>query len=187
MDEMKKLTQEQHDELLKTLKERFVKNPGRHPDINWDDVEARLEKYPDKLWSLYQMELTGGEPDVFGYDNAAGVYIFFDFSKETPAGRRNVCYDNEALESRKKFKPENSALGMAAQMGVEILSEEEYRKLQTLGEFDTKTSSWIKTPVEIRKLGGALFCDRRYNAVFVYHNGAESYYSARGFRTMLRM
>lgn len=174
-------------DLLQTLKERFKKNMPRHKDIDWDKVQQKLEKNPDKLWSLDEMETTGGEPDVVGYDKATGEYLFYDCSAETPKGRRSICYDHQALESRKEHKPKDSALNMAADMGIEILSEEEYRSLQKLGNFDTKTSSWIKTPTEIRKLGGAIFADFRYGQVFVYHNGAESYYAVRGFRGSLRV
>lgn len=181
------LTHEQQMELINTLKNRFKENMKRHKDIQWEDVEARLKGNPNKLWSLYQMEITGGEPDVVAYDNDKEEYIFFDCSGETPIGRRNVCYDKEALASRKKNKPANSAIGMATDMGIKILSEEEYRYLQSLGNFDLKTSSWVKTPDKIRKLGGALFCDRRYDTIFLYHNGAESYYSVRGFRGSLRV
>jgi hypothetical protein len=172
-------------ELLQILKLRFENNRERHPRLSWDKVEAKLIANPDTLYSLYEMERTGGEPDVVGYEPKTTQFIFYDCSPESPLGRRNICYDPEALASRKKFKPENSALGMAQEMGVEILSEAEYRKLQELGRFDTKTSSWVKTTAEIRKLGGALFCDYRYGKVFLYHNGAESYYSSRGFRSKL--
>lgn len=181
------LSLEERTQLLSLLLARFEKNMPRHRDIRWADVEAKLYANGEKLWALNQMEKTGGEPDVVAYDRKRGEYIFFDCSAETPKGRRSICYDPEALESRKEHKPKDSAIGMAMSMGVELLSEEEYRMLQELGEFDTKTSSWIKTPAEIRKLGGALFCDRRYNHVFVYHNGAESYYAARGFRGSLRV
>lgn len=181
----KNLLPQQREELLGILKARFEKNMNRHEGINWAEVEARLEG--EKLWSLNEMEETGGEPDVVGQDVKTGGYIFFDCSPESPKGRRSVCYDHEALESRKEHKPADSALGMAAAMGVELLSEEEYRKLQNLGKFDQKTSSWVKTPANIRELGGALFCDRRYNSVFLYHNGAESYYAARGFRGSLKV
>jgi hypothetical protein len=174
-------------ELLLNLQNRFEKNKSRHQDIAWIDVQAKLEANPSKIWSLSEMEVTGGEPDVVGYDAKTGEFIFYDCSPETPKGRRSICFDHEALESRKQFKPADSAMGMAADMGVELLSEDEYRYLQQLGSFDTKTSSWIQTPSEIRKLGGALFCDRRYNHVFVYHNGAESYYGVRGFRGVLRV
>jgi len=183
--EKKNLLPQQREELLGILKARFEKNMNRHEGINWAEVEARLES--EKLWSLNEMEETGGEPDVVGQDVKTGGYIFFDCSPESPKGRRSVCYDHEALESRKEHKPADSALGMAAAMGVELLSEEEYRKLQNLGKFDQKTSSWVKTPANIRELGGALFCDRRYNSVFLYHNGAESYYAARGFRGSLKV
>lgn len=181
------LSAEQHEQLLKTLKARFEKNIHRHRGLDWSMVQARLEAHPDKLWSLGEMERTGGEPDVVGYDSETGEYLFYDCSPESPSGRRSLCYDREARESRKEHKPQSSALEMAAAMGIELLTEEEYRKLQALGEFDTKTSSWVMTPPEIRALGGALFCDRRYNHVFTYHNGAESYYAARGFRGKLRV
>jgi len=183
----KQLSADQQQELLKVLKTRFEKNMNRHKDLKWDDVQARLESKPAKLWSLDEMELTGGEPDVVGHDNKTGEYIFYDCCAESPKGRRSICYDPEALKSRKEHRPKNSAIGMAAEMGIEILSEQEYKELQQLGEFDTKTSSWIQTPSDIRKLGGAIFCDRRFNHVFVYHNGAESYYAARGFRGSLRV
>lgn|SRR5690606_24252545 len=178
---------QQREELLKTLKDRFEKNMNRHPGLEWTRIQARLEADPQKLESLYEMERTGGEPDVVGYDESTDEYIFYDCSPESPVGRRSVCYDQEALESRKKHKPKNSAVGMATAMGVELLTEEQYRELQKLEEFDAKTSSWIKTPPDIRELGGALFCDRRYGKVFVYHNGAESYYASRGFRCWLRV
>jgi hypothetical protein len=193
MDNKKKLSPEQREELLSTLKGRFEKNMNRHKGIEWAYVQARLDsdKAVDKLWSLNEMERTGGEPDVVGQDKKTGEYIFYDCSPESPKGRRSVCYDREALESRKEHKPKNNAIDMAAAMGIELLSEEQYRELQSRqiggGNFDTKTSSWVKTPAEIRKLGGALFCDRRYNTVFVYHNGAESYYGGRGFRGLLRV
>lgn len=187
MEKTMKLSPAQHDELLNLLKARFEKNMNRHPGLAWPDILAKLEANPEKLWSLSEMENTGGEPDVVGLDPKSGQYIFCDCAAETPKGRRSFCYDHEALESRKEFKPANSAVGMAADMGIELLSEEEYRDLQKLGNFDLKTSSWIKTPPEIRKLGGALFCDRRYNHVFVYHNGAESYYAVRGFRGSLKV
>lgn len=180
-----KLTPEQCEELLKVLKARFEKNMQRHEDLAWAKVQARLETSPEKLWSLHEMERTGGEPDVIGHDGKAGEFIFYDCAAESPKGRRSVCYDHEALEARKKYPPEDSAMGMAAAMGIEILMEEEYRGLQELDEFDQKTSSWVKTPADVRKLGGALFCDRRYGKVFVYHNGADSYYGARGFRGAL--
>jgi hypothetical protein len=178
---------QQHEELLNVLKTRFEKNMNRHQGIVWDKVQAKLEANPEKLRSLSEMERTAGEPDVVGHDDKTGEYIFMDCSVESPSGRRSVCYDREALESRKEHKPENNALDMADAMGIELLAEKEYRALQLLGEFDTKTSSWIRTPTEIRKLGGALFCDRRYDTVFVYHNGAQSYYAARGFRGSIRV
>lgn len=181
----KKVSAKQREELFALLKARFEKNMKRHRGIDWADVQARLEKNADKLWSLHEMERTGGEPDVIGQDRKTGELTFVDCSTESPKGRRSVCYDAEALEARKKHKPEDSAVNMAHAMGIELLTEEAYRKLQELGEFDTKTSSWVKTPSDIRKLGGALFCDRRYDTVFVYHNGAESYYAARGFRGVL--
>ena len=187
MSNKKKLSSEQIEELLKILKSRFEKNMNRHKDIKWEDVQAKLKANIAKFWSLNEMETTGGEPDVVSYDKKKGEYIFYDCSPETPKGRRSICYDDEALESRKEFKPDDSAIGMAAAIGIEILTEEEYRELQKLGNFDTKTSSWIKTPSDIRKLGGALFCDRRFNTVFVYHNGAESYYGGRGFRASIRV
>lgn len=174
-------------ELLNLLKTRFEKHMHRHAGLNWAEVQARLEADAQKLWSLGEMERTSGEPDVVGRDESTGAFIFFDCSPESPSGRRSVCYDPAALESRKENKPKDSAVGMAAAMGIELLSEEQYRTLQTLGEFDTKTSSWVKTPEDVRQLGGALFCDRRYGRVFVYHNGAESYYAARGFRGALRV
>jgi hypothetical protein len=177
----------QREELLRTLQARFENNMKRHEGLAWARVQARLESNADKLWSLNEMERTDGEPDVVGYDEVTDEYIVFDCSAESPKGRRSVCYDRQALESRTKHKPENSALDMAAALGIELLTEAQYRQLQELGEFDTKTSSWVKTPPDIRKLGGALFCDRRYDAVFVYHNGAESYYAARGFRGSLRI
>lgn len=183
----KLLPPEASKELLLTLQSRFEKNKFRHKDIEWMHVQSKLVANPTKLWSLSEMEVTGGEPDVVGYDAKTGEFIFYDCSPETPKGRRSICFDHEALESRKQFKPADSAMGMATDMGVELLSEEEYRYLQQLGSFDTKTSSWIKTPPDIRKLGGALFCDRRYDHVFVYHNGAESYYAVRGFRGALRV
>jgi len=183
----KELLPKQSEELLKTLKARFEKNKNRHKGIDWPNVQAKLEKSNQKLWSLNEMERTGGEPDIVGYDQKTGEYIFYDCSAESPKDRRNVCYDREALESRKEFKPKDSAMNMAAAMGIEILTEEQYRELQKLGNFDTKTSSWLKTPTEIRKLGGAIFADRRYDHVFVYHNGADSYYGGRGFRGSLRV
>jgi len=181
------LSPKQREELLSVLKARFEKNMNRHEGHDWAAVQARLEVSPEKLWTLNEMETTGGEPDMVGYDEQAGEYIFFDCSTESPEGRRNVCYDREALEARKKFKPETSAMDMAAAMGITLLTEEDYRALQKLGDFDTKTSSWVQTPPDIRKRGGALFCDRRYGHVFVYHNGADSYYGARGFRGALRV
>lgn len=183
----KKLSPAQCEVLLTILKERFEKNMKRHKGLDWTKVETRLKAHPAKLWSLNEMEMTGGEPDVFGHDKKTGGYIFCDCSAESPKGRRSFCYDQEALESRKEHKPKTSAVKIASEMGVEILSEEQYRKLQQLEEFDLRTSCWIKTPADIRELGGALFCDRRYNTVFVYHNGAESYYAARGFRCALRV
>jgi hypothetical protein len=183
----KELSPDQRKELLRGLKARFEKNMNRHKGLEWVKVQAKLEAHPEKLWSLNEMERTGGEPDVVGQDKKTGEYIFYDCSAESPKGRRSLCYDREALESRKENKPKDSAIGMAAAMGIELLTEEQYRDLQKLGNFDTKTSSWVKTPSEIRKLGGALFCDRRYDTVFVYHNGAESYYAARGFRGSLRV
>lgn len=182
-----KLTASQSKELLDILKARFEKNAKRHKGIAWADVESRLQKHADKLWSLNEMEMTGGEPDVVGQDKKTGEYLFFDCAAESPKGRRSICYDHEALESRKEHKPANSAVNMAAEMGIELLDEEQYRMLQTLGAFDLKTSSWIQTPAAIRKLGGAVFCDRRYDTVFLYHNGAESYYAARGFRGVLKV
>src|SRR5687767_12107277 len=183
----KELSVEQHEELLRVLKVRFEKNMNRHKGVEWDKVQARLEANPEKMWSLHEMERTGGEPDVVGYDLETGEYLFYDCSAESPKGRRSLCYDRKAWESRKENKPQDNAVDMATEMGIEILSEEEYRELQKLGSFDTKTSSWVKTPAEIRKLGGAIFCDRRYEHVFMYHNGAESYYAARGFRGSLRV
>jgi hypothetical protein len=181
------LSSEQRQELLKVLKARFEKNMNRHKGLEWAKVQEKLDANPGKLWSLDEMESTGGEPDVVGHDKKTGEYIFYDCSAESPKGRRSVCYDHEAHESRKEHKPKNNAIDMAAAMGIELLSEEQYRELQQLGNFDTKTSSWVKTPSDIRELGGALFCDRRYGHVFVYHNGAESYYGARGFRGSLRV
>jgi len=181
----KKLSPEQHEELLSTLKARFEKNRNRHKDIQWANVQAKLDVNAEKLWSLNEMERTGGEPDVVGRDKNTGEYLFYDCSAESPKGRRSFCYDREALDARKEFKPENSVMDMAAAMGIEILTEEQYRELQQLGNFDAKSSNWIKTPDNIRKLGGAIFCDRRYDTIFVYHNGAESYYAARGFRGSL--
>ena len=184
---MKKKSAPQHDDLLLTLRERFEGNMKRHKGLKWADVERKLNASPKKLSVLNEMEATGGEPDVIGYDKKSGEYIFCDCSPETPTGRRSICYDHEALESRKEHKPKNSAMQMASDMGIDMLTEEQYRQLQELGEFDTKTSSWIKTPDKIRKLGGALFCDRRFDHVFTYHNGAESYYAARGFRGMVKV
>ncbi len=181
------LSPEQQEKLLEILKTRFEKNMNRHNGLEWEKVQAKLETNTEKLWSLYEMERTGGEPDVVGFDKETGEFIFYDCSPESPKGRRSVCYDREALESRKKHKPQNNAIDMARDMGIEILSEEQYRELQKLGHFDTKTSSWVKTPENIRKLGGAIFCDRRYGTVFVYHNGADSYYASRGFRGSLRV
>jgi hypothetical protein len=183
----KELSPKQREELLSALEARFEKNMNRHKGLEWAKVRAKLEGNADKLWSLSEMERTGGEPDVVGHDNKTGEYVFYDCAAESPKDRRSACYDREALDSRKENKPKNSATGMAAGMGVELLTEEQYRELQKLGNFDTKTSSWVKTPSAIRKLGGALFCDRRYDTVFVYHNGAESYYAARGFRGWLRV
>jgi len=183
----KKFSSEQQKELFSSLKARFEKNMNRHKGIEWAKAQAKLEANPEKFWSLNEMERTGGEPDVADYDKKTGEYIFYDCSAESPKERRSLCYDHEALNSRKEAKPKDSAVNMAAAMGIELLSEEQYRELQQLGEFDTKTSSWIITPPAIRKLGGALFCDRRYNHVFTYHNGAESYYAARGFRGSLRI
>jgi len=183
----KKLSSEQGKGLLSALKARFEKNMNRHKGIDWAKVLAKLEANAEKLWTLNEMEETGGEPDVVGQDKKTGEYIFYDCSAESPKGRRSVCYDHEALEKRKEHKPENSAIEMAADMGIEILTEEQYRELQKLGEFDTKTSSWVKTPSNIRNLGGALYCDRRYDTVFLGHNGADSYYAARGFRGSLQV
>jgi len=181
----KKLSPKQSEELLSALKARFEKNINRHKDVEWAKVRAKLEATSEKLWSLNEMERTGGEPDVVGHDKKTGEYIFYDCSEESPKGRRSICYDHEALQARKENKPGNSAIKMAADMDIEILTQEQYQDLQKLGKFDLKTSSWIKTPSPIRKLGGALFCDRRYDTVFVYHNGAESYYAARGFRGLV--
>ena len=183
----KDLSPEQREELLRALKAGFEKTMNRHKGLEWDRVQAKLEANAEKLWSLNEMKRTGGEPDVVGHDKETGEYIFYDCSAESPKGRRSVCYDREALESRKEHKPEDNAMDMASAMGIELLTEEQYRELQKLGDFDTKTSNWVKTPSAIRKLGGALFCDRRYNTVFVYHNGAESYYAGRGFRGSLRV
>ena len=183
----KEVEPEQRSALLNTLKARFEKNSDRHKGIEWADVQAKLEAYTDKLWSLHEMESTGGEPDLIHFDAKTGEYLFYDCSAESPKGRRSFCYDREALESRKQHKPANNALDMAEAMGISLLTEEQYRELQQLGNFDAKTSSWIQTPSAIRKLGGALFCDFRYGTVFVYHNGADSYYAVRGFRGMLRV
>ncbi|MGN8646200.1 DUF4256 domain-containing protein [Gracilibacillus sp. HCP3S3_G5_1] len=186
-NDKKELSLEQRDELLEVLKTRFEKNMDRHESLEWAKIQAKLEANTEKLWSLNEMERTGGEPDVIGYDKKKDEYIFYDCSAESPKGRRSVCYDREALESRKKHKPENSAVDMAAAMGIELLTEEQYRALQQLGTFDLKTSTWVQTPSKIRELGGALFCDCRYDHVFVYHNGASSYYASRGFRGSLRV
>jgi hypothetical protein len=186
-NDKKELSVEQGSALLSTLKARFEQNTNRHKGLMWAQVQAKLEANPEKLWSLHQMEATGGEPDVVGYDEKRNQYLFYDCSAESPKGRRSVCYDLEALESRKEPKPATNAMDMAAAMGIKLLSEDEYRALQQLGDFDSKTSSWVQTPAAIRKHGGALFCDRRYGHVFVYHNGAESYYGARGFRGSLRV
>ncbi|MCF8374604.1 MAG: DUF4256 domain-containing protein [Bacteroidales bacterium] len=189
MENKKELSPKQYEELISTLKARFEKNMGRHKGFEWDKVQAKLDsaKTAEKLWSLNEMERTGGEPDVVDFDKDTGEYIFYDCSAESPKGRRSVCYDHEGQESRKEHKPKNNAIDMAAAMVIELLSEEQYRVLQKLGNFDTKTSSWVHTPPEIRKLGGALFCDCRYDHVFVYHNGAQSYYAVRGFRCLLRV
>jgi hypothetical protein len=187
MSNKKKSSAEQHESLLGTLRTRFEKNMGRHKGLEWSKVLAKLEANPEKLRSLEQMENTGGEPDVVGLDKKTGEYIFYDCSAETPNGRRSICYDHEALEARKLHKPADSAINMAADIGIEILSEEEYRELHKLGKFDTKTSSWLKTPADIRKLGGAIFGDYRYGTIFIYHNGADSYYAVRGFRGSLRV
>ena len=183
----KSLSPEQREELLRALKARFEKNMNRHKGLEWAKVQTKLEANPEKLWSLLEMERTGGEPDVVGRDEKTGEYIFYDCSAESPKGRRSFCYDREALQSRKEAKPKNSAMDVATAKGIELLTDEQYRELQKLGNFDTKTSSWVKTPADIRELGGALFCDRRFNTVFVYHNGAESYYAARGFRGWLKV
>jgi uncharacterized protein DUF4256 len=183
----KVLSSGQREELFRALKARFEKNMHRHQGLEWAQVQAKLEAHAEKLWSLSEMERTGGEPDVVGHDKKTGEYIFYDCSAESPKDRRSLCYDREALESRKENKPANNAMDVASAMGIELLTEEQYRALQKLGNFDTKTSSWVQTPSAIRKLGGALFCDRRYDTVFVYHNGAESYYAARGFRGLLRV
>ena len=186
-NDKKKLSADQQQELIAVLKTRFEKNSNRHKGIEWSKVEARLKANPDKLWSLDEMEHTGGEPDVVGLDKKTGQYIFFDCSAESPKDRRSYCYDREALNARKEHKPKNSVIDVAAEMGIELLTEEQYKELQTLGKFDSKTSSWVKTPPEIRKHGGAIFCDFRYNHVFTYHNGADSYYAARGFRGSLKV
>jgi hypothetical protein len=183
----KELSAQQREELLRVLRARFDKNTSRHKGLEWAQVQAKLEANAEKLWSLNEMERTGGEPNVVGHDKKTGEYIFYDCAAESPKYRRSLCYDREALESRKEHKPKDNALGMAAAMGVELLTEEQYRELQKFGEFDMKTSSWVKTPPDVRKLGGALFCDRRFNTVFVYHNGAESYYAGRAFRGSLRV
>ncbi len=185
MGSMNKLSTQQRNELIATLKDRFEKNKKRHPGIAWDSIYAKLEANHGKLWSLNEMEVTGGEPDVTGFNPKTGEYIFIDCSAESPKGRRSLCYDRQALDSRKENKPRGNVIEMAEEMGIEVLSETQYRELQKLGMFDTKTSSWVKTPDDIRKLGGAIFCDCRYNTVFMYHNGAESYYAARGFRGVL--
>ena len=187
VDTKRKLSREQREELLRALKARFEKNMNRHKGLEWAKVQAKLEADTERQWSINEMERTGGEPDVVGYDKKTGEYIFYDCSAESPKGRRNVCYDREGQEARKAFKPENNAMDMAAAMGIELLTEEQYKELQNLGNFDTKTSSWVKTPSDIRKLGGALFADRRYGNVFVYHNSAPSYYSVRAFRGSLRV
>ncbi len=187
MGSKKEIAPEEFSALLEILKERFEKNKNRHTAIEWENVQAKLKTNSEKLWSLNEMEVTGGEPDVVGFDKKTTEYIFYDCAAESPLGRRSVCYDHEALESRKENKPKDNAMSMAVAMGIELLTEEQYRELQLLGNFDTKTSSWVKTPAEIRKRGGALFCDRRYDTVFRYHNGAESYYAARGFRGFLRV
>lgn len=183
----KTLTQEQQVEIIETLKLRFEKNMQRHKGLNWEKVQERLLAYPKKMWSLYKMEETGGEPDVVLQDKKTGEYVFYDCSAQSPKGRRSLCYDRKALDARKQFKPKNSAVDLAEEMGIEIFTEEEYRNLQELGEFDTTTSSWVKTPTKIRELGGATFADRRYDTVFVYHNGADSYYASRGFRGSLKI
>src|SRR5690606_37596075 len=187
MNSKKQLLPEQHEELTEILKSRFEKNMNRHKGLEWDKVQSKLEGNSQKLWSLHEMERTGGEPDVVAYDKKADEFIFYDCSAESPKGRRSVCYDRKALDARKAHKPENTAIDMATDMGIDLLNEEEYRALQQVGSFDMKTSSWIMTPNEVRKLGGALFCDRRYEKVFLYHNGADSYYAARGFRGSLRV
>jgi hypothetical protein len=187
MKTKKQLSPEQREELLGALKARFEKNMDRHKGLDWSRLQAKLEGNAEKLWSLNEMERTGGEPDVVGHDKKTGEYIFYDCSAQSPNGRRSLCYDRKALDSRKEHKPKDNAIDMAAAMGIELLTEAQYRELQEIGKFDTKTSSWVKTPSDIRQLGGALFCDRRYNHVFVYHNGAESYYANRGFRGSLRV
>lgn len=187
MENKKELSADHRDELIRVLKTRFEKNMPRHKGIEWANVQAKLEAMAEKLWSLDEMESTGGEPDVIGYDEKTGEYLFCDCAPESPKGRRSLCYDRDAWESRKEFKPENNVVDVATEMGIELLTEEQYRALQELGKFDLKTSSWVKTPAEIRKHGGAIFCDRRYEHVFMYHNGAESYYAARGFRGLLRV
>ena len=181
------LSSKQREDLLKALKSRFEKNMNRHNGLDWPKVQSRLEGNPEKLWSLSEMERTGGEPDIVGYDRKTGEYIFYDCAADSPSGRRSLCYDREALDSRKANKPKGNAVEMAAAMGIELLTEEEYRELQQLGDFDTKTSSWVKTPLNVRKLGGAIFCDRRFDTVFTYHNGAESYYAGRAFRGSLKV
>ncbi len=183
----KAVSQEHRKELLRVLQARFEKNMNRHESLEWVNVQAKLEAAAEKLWSLHEMERTGGEPDVVGHDKKTGEYIFYDCSAESPKDRRNLCYDRAALDARKEHKPKSDAISVATAMGIELLTEEQYRELQSLGTFDAKTSSWVKTPSDIRKLGGALFCDRRFDTVFVYHNGAESYYAARGFRGLLRV
>jgi hypothetical protein len=187
MKAKKELSLEQRDELIGILKTRFEKNKNRHIGLDWDKIQAKLEANPEKLWSLHEMERTGGEPDVVIHDEKTNEYLFYDCAAESPKGRRSLCYDREALDSRKEFKPENTAIDMAAAMGIELLTEEQYRELQQFGKFDTKTSSWVQTPSDIRKLGGAIFADFRYNTVFIYHNGASSYYAVRGFRGLLRV
>jgi len=182
-----KLSTKEREQLLAALRKRFEKNMNRHKGVDWAKVQAKLEANVEKLWSVGEMEKTGGEPDVVGHDKKTGEYIFYDCSEESPRDRRSLCYDREALQSRKEHKPKDSAVAMATAMGIELLTEQQYRELQTLGTFDTKTSSWVKTPGNIRKLGGAIFCDRRYDTVFTYHNGAESYYGARGFRACLKV
>lgn len=187
INQPKNLSPDQQEELIATLQTRFQKHINRHEGIDWAKLKTKLQTNIDKLWSLYEMEITGGEPDVIAYDEATGEYLFYDCVAESPKGRRSLCYDRKAWKSRKEFKPESTAMDMAAEMGIDLLTEAQYRHLQTLGSFDLKTSSWIQTPEDIRKLGGAIFCDRRYDTVFVYHNGAESYYAARGFRGVLRV